>query len=507
MKGSLESGLPVAYSGFCVGGIDWPRPELAGVSDAEQRRRILREIASDEARMTSSLGGNLLRLFYSVSALLATTDENLANVFPATLDLHPRGVATSPIEERLDLLDRAAASLNLLFGDIQEARPEGLSFDFAALDTYLAGVEDFNNEVGDDEQGVRALLTLVSLPPRFIVEAPSACSLQSHGREYTYDTLWNRYLRVHELLHRALVDRYVATPLQRGDMPVVCAFEVGNEPDYCWIPAEMKIEWGSEAGESPLWKYVTELHLSQVPERGGSPPPMETTPTGYQARDVVWLETQPRTSIVEFDWGSKFDWYVKSFADLQERTAESLADEAKKHSVDVEIVSGSVTHNNIDYLLRMAQANPRTFSAITKLGLHPYHWVENDVWDDHFIDTDATNDWQSSSPRDYARSHFKRFDFLEELAARARGDQSRFSGRITARGIHEAAQTLVGKALWITEFGVGTKTLGTFNSEVAESWSSPFAKPVSLALTWMTTTGATLPCYTETADPAWDHQR
>jgi hypothetical protein len=409
--------------------------------------------------MTSELGGNLIRLFYSVGALVAGADAGVAAVFPGTL-AWPEGARGLPLEERLFGLDRSAIALEqVLAGGAH-------SFDFALVDAYTAGVEAFNREAGGNDHGVRVLLTIVSQPPRWIVESPSRAALAANGRAYTYYSLWSLYLRVHDLLHRALAQRYVTEPAGRGETPVVCAFELGNEPDYCWIPAEMKIELGIDTPESALWKYVTELHLVQIPEREGPPPAADATPTGFQAQALELVESSDKTTaITEFDWGVKFDWYVKCFAELHQCIGESLVP-AREHYPPLDIVSGAVTHSNIDYLLRMARASPTAFEAVSAVGIHPYHWVHHDVWNSAFVNAQSMQGWQSSSPREYADSYFKRFDFLQEIAACTRAE----SDDVSQMGPPppELVRAFKGKKLWLTEFGIGTKALGAFNASVAE---------------------------------------
>jgi hypothetical protein len=467
------------HSGFCVGGVHWPRPELLGVPDAERRQRV-REIAAREARLTHELGGDLLRLFFSVesSMQMAPADAGIVLGVAAHGD---KGVYAQPLEVRAASLDRADVLLDHLLAAIAEGPQADCALDLSWLDDYIAGVEAFNRDAGGTKAGVRVLLTLVSPAPRWIVEAPGDATLQALGRDYTFASLWDRYLRVHSDLHRLLVRRYVAERTSSGEPATVCAFELGNEPDYIWVPEETKIETVADGRVYPLAKYVTELQLAQVPEHEEQAPAFEATAWGFQAQDGPWRDTRPHatTPVCDFDWGVKFDWYVRCFTDLHVQLADAIAQEAAAHDVEVTIVSASVTHNNIDYLVRMQRANPRAFALTTKIGIHPYHWVHNDVWDDRFVDPGSpTSGWEPASPRSYASDYFKRFDFLEQLAACVRGDpRPRALRRLAGRGtdphqpgpaMRELAAALAGKKLWITEFGIGTKTLGAFNEPVAE---------------------------------------
>ena len=126
--------------------------------------------------------------------------------------------------------------------------------------------------------------------------------------------------------------------------------------------------------------------------------------------------------------------------------------------MDVTTVSGSVTHNNIDYLLRMHRADNGAFANIDKIGLHPYHWVNNDVLDRAFVGTSGIAGWPAANPREFAARYFKRFDFLSAFRDRT-GDPQLDADIAAAFG---------GRKLWITEFGIGSKVLGTFNSPIAD---------------------------------------
>ena len=155
-----------------------------------------------------------------------------------------------------------------------------------ALDVVVEGVELANEDLAPDGD-VRLLLSFLAPVPRWIVEAPSAATLAAHGRSYSFESLWERHLRVTEEVHRMLVRRYAGRP--------VAAYEVGNEPDYIWVPEDMKIEGSSSAELYPLSKYVTELQLSQVPEREETAPAIQAAPWGYSPRTRSgWKQSRGR---------------------------------------------------------------------------------------------------------------------------------------------------------------------------------------------------------------------
>jgi hypothetical protein len=356
------------------------------------------------------------------------------------------------IEERVARLDRAHVVLDQLLDAVGE-RPSGpIRLNFDVMDTVLGGLEETN--AGSDQQ-VGLLLTMLSNPPRWIIEAPSDATLAKRGRPYDFASLWDRFVRFHAKLYRLLVLRYAVHRPLIG----LCALEVVNEPDYGWIPEEVKIEGVSVDLLNPLGKYVTELHLSQVPSGSTSGRAFERAPWGFQEQDAGWRsEPGPPSPVLTFDWGPKFDWYVKCFTELQAEVAKAIKDEGRAHGVEVTTVSGSVTHNNIDYLLRMHRANPRAFADIDKIGLHPYHWVNHDVWDRQFVSDEPIEGWAGANPRDFARMYLKRFDFLRTFRESS-GDHN----------LDAEIKTVFGdRKLWITEFGIGSKVLGAFNAPIAE---------------------------------------
>ena len=409
------------------------------------------------------MGGNLIRLFWSLDGVFEGDHVVAAAAVNSTLnaELLNTSVFMRSLEERIEQLDRADRALDQLLAAANGDEGGPFRLQFAELDAVLDGIEEVNGEGAD---GIQVLLASVSSPPRFIVEAPSDGSLAAAGRSYTFATLWERYLRLNGAVYRRLVGRYAA------DRPGIglCALEIGNEPDYNWVPEEVKIEFGGNEFVNPLGKYVTELYLSQVPVADRSIVPFEKSQWGFfQSQDGPWLGERPerRTSVLEFDWGNKFDWYVKCCAELTAHVAWAIKDEAATRGVQVATVSGSVTHNNIDYLLRMHRADRNVFRSIDKIGLHPYHWVGNEVWDSEFVSDQAVRGWPKADPRAFATNHLKRFDFLRAFAGRS-GDR---------RLDRELRRAFGGRKLWITEFGIATKVLGSFNAAVADA--TKFIRP------------------------------
>lgn len=448
------------FAGFSVGGVDWPKPELLDVTDPLLRRQIQRQVAFEEAKITHHLGGNLVRIFFEAATILGESPDSPIR---STLGAHiwQRGetpVYLHPLEERLVRLDACHRLMEqILAGLVEEKNFHGAPLNFDAIDDYVAGVEQHNALTADPKRHVRLLLTHVVFPPRWLLEAPTAATLQAHGRAYTFTSLWQRYIWIHIQVLRAMVRRYVT---QRGAyttavLPAVMAVETCNEPDYEWIPDEMRIERSAYPQANPLGKYVTELHLPQIPQTDRGLHAFESAPWGYRVHEGEWYQpSSPVTPVLDFHWGSKFDWYVKCYTEFQEHTAFALRDEAYQGRSPLIVVSGGVTHNNIDYLIRMARLNPQAFTYVDRIGIHPYHWPLHDIWHDHFVDSTEKSAWRQASPHEFARAYFKRFDFLEEVAKLTTGPAS--------------APGLFGKQIWITEFGIPTKKLGLHNTPVKE---------------------------------------
>ena len=236
----------------------------------------------------------------------------------------------------------------------------------------------------------------------------------------------------------------------------VAAIEMINEPDYVWLPDELKIEKALNPDAYPCDKYITQLHLSQIPEN-------DLPSKGCIRKDGFYREQALPVPVVEtplkdFRWGSKFDVYVKFFAQLHEHVSFAAKDEISRGRADMVVVSSAVTHVNIDWFMRMFRANPETFRYVDKIAIHPYHWPRHDIHDMTFVDAQSRRNWLTLYPRAFAREYFKRFDFIRELAA------------LVAEPDWEKSYGLSGKALWVTEFGVPTKKLGKANASIPKHW-------------------------------------
>ncbi|HZF77467.1 MAG TPA: class I SAM-dependent methyltransferase [Acetobacteraceae bacterium] len=449
------------FSGFSIGSIDWFWPELTDAPDQAARADRIEHNGFEDARLTHAMGGNLLRVFFHLGHVLQPLSA-------AKLDLSGLGVSytrpwyTRTEEEKLAACDELAAFLPALRASVLRLPANGDGLNLWDLDAYLRGVRRYWITSGEALPPVRVLLTHVSLPPVPILEAPRDGILAATGRRYRFADLWNSYCEIQFRCARMVTHRYVVAP---GGTRVVAAIEINNEPDYEWLPDELRIEKSGRPEAHAVRKYITELHNPQIPDAADPAPAGEPTPWGgFREQQGPWVETAPRPTkgVLDFDWGAKFDWYVARYAEWAEHFSYAVFHEARSHGASTAVISAGVTHNNIDYLIRMYRANPRCFEYCTGIGLHPYHWPGHDIYDTRFRRGHDGVAWRQAGPRTFAHDHFKCFDFFTEVH------------RLTqARG--EASFGMEGKEIWLTEFGIPSKLLGTYNEHAAAF--VPFIRP------------------------------
>ena len=431
-----------------------------------------------DARAAYSHGGRILRVFYTprmfseaYESILASTrikkssnSEDIQRLKQAVPD-PTIPVYMDSMENRLAILDHIDKQLDLALKNITLLQgPDGAPLDTTILDRYVIGVAKFNDTLPVGASPIRVLLSPVMTAPQDILEAPSTALLGFFKRPYTFATLWDKYVRANIALTRLVIGRYATTKTNWDGQPrepVVTAIELINEPDYNFIPDENRIEEAIRPEGKPIDKYVTELHLSQIPRTADSGRSYETTPWGFQEQQSEWaIRTGKEVSVTEYDWGSKFDWYVKGIADLMRHMAFAAKQEANSSGSELVVISGGVTHVNIDFLIRMYRQNSEVFRWVDAIGIHPYHWPNHDIWDKHFVRGVDKSGWKQSNPNEFAASFLKHFDFLEELAKLTRlepTDPNNYG--------------MSGKRIWVTEFGIGTKKLGVANRPLA-----PFIK-------------------------------
>lgn len=477
-KGKAGRGGTPLHVGFAVAGAGWRHPELVDIKDFKQSLKIIGEVGYTDAELTHRAGGNLIRTPVTI------WEMHPHKLRSAIVDLQ-RPVYQQTIEERIRRLDRIDELLTSATVALDEEKTiDGQYLSWWKLDAFIAGVERFNLSLANPSEAVRVLLVLVEWPPRSIIEAPSDATLKRFGRNYTYADLWHRYVLFEIDMVRKLVRRYLSTPWPgrpggEKPTPALAAVEIINEPDYHWIPDEVRVELSLNPDAYPMGKYITELYTSQIPAGGQSHEPFEKTPWGYKGQDMEWedLHLKPMP-IVEAQWGRKFDKYVRCLAQLHRHLSFAVADESASLGARVAVVSGSVTHNNIDYLMRMYRADSETFRYVDKIGIHPYHWPAHDIWRDDFVSTSKKHDWRTANPRDFAFSYFKRFDFLEEISSLSKlADEAKSFG-------------LAGKPLWVTEFGIPTKKLGEANQGLENyhlflyERGQPVPEAISKSIVW-----------------------
>ena len=222
----------------------------------------------------------------------------------------------------------------------------------------------------------------------------------------------------------------------------------------------------SDADALPALKYVTELQLSQVPERE------ERRPRSRRPRGAMRPRTPSGSSrsrgrprrVTRFDWGASSTGTCAASPSSRSASPTAIRDEARRQRRALEIVSGSVTHNNLDYLVRMHRANPRAFDSIT--GSASTRTTGSATTSGTpFVGGRADLRLDTASPREYAGSLLQALRLPRgagPLRARAGG------GACASGDLRGFARALAGKKVWITEFGIGTKVLGAFNAPIAE---------------------------------------
>lgn len=433
--------------GFSVAGPDWRQPETAGLASPQRVFDATRQIGRDDAALTLRAGGRMLRVPFSPSTVLGAAYQRLF----VQRDLPSR----LTVDERLAALDALAAGLRRAVETLPAGQTiTGEPLAWGLWDAYVGGVEDFNRSLDDTRSRMEVLIVIAEPAPAMILESLSDSTLQAQRRAYTFETLWQDYTLVQLGLARQLVRRFVT---QSGTLrgveghQAVTAIEILNEPDVFWLPAELRAVDAQAFPIHPAGQYVTAPNNPQIPISEEFNRSIELVPWGVRDQDIQLDDVETPVPVLTFRWGRKFDRYVVQAAKLIKQLSFAVRDEAGRAGAPLAIVSGSVTHVNIDYLVRLYRADPEVFRYVDKVGIHPYHWPEHDIWRTDFISRTPTEHWPHADPRHYAWLLYKRFDFIEEL---------RHITRIPDPG---SSFGLFGKAIWVTEFGVPTKKIGRAN--------------------------------------------
>lgn len=461
--------------GFNAGGVSWFARELR-LEGVTERRAVLDRIedrGDADARSAIELGGRCLRVFVN-SQELTGAPEFLRLPF---LRMGDQPLLSYTLADKLERLDRINDLLDRLLADLDQGsdpaidphatqpdpaagtatKPSGVraphgepGLDFGELESYLTGIARRNRAEGG-ARPVQVLLSFVEIPPRWILDAPKESTCRDSRRNYCFESLWHKWIQVHIRIARRTVRRCIEIANNAGQ-DLLAGVGIVNEPDYEWLPDEYRIEKALAPIVNPLHKYVTELHLNQIPGRLTSRA-IETAPwASYRMQDGEWpAEPVPSVPLLEFPWGPKLDWYVKAFADFHTHLSFAVRDELHRAGSPARVVSCSVTHNNVLYFAQMYGANPEVFTYVDAIGVHPYHFPGHDILDDRFRNPEPWPDWRQATPRAYARDCFKRFDFIEEIA------------RLTRAADPAGSFGLAGKAIWVTEFGIPTKSPGETN--------------------------------------------
>lgn len=437
------------YVGFSVFGADWaPVQEF---SNEAERLAHLEEQGYQVAKHTSQLYGNLIRTPLSVWMIL---EHN-----PFT----QRELLEHPVYELEDTVINTALNSLQVFLDENAATIErgrdaaGTPLHWGFLDAFLTGIHRYNTEVGVSStnlyQPVYVDLLIADKPPTLIIEAPTDESATAFGGQTAEKRLWASYKHFQEQFIRQLIRRYGEGYAREGvpaPIPVAVAIEMLNEPDYVWLPDEVQFERALKPDAYPCDKYVTQLHLPQIPQHD-LPGKGCRRHLGYYREQRLGLP-QLQVPLQDFHWGRKFDKYVELFAEFHDYAASVAQDEIKRGGARMVVASSAVTHVNLDWFMRMFRANVNAFRAVDAVAIHPYHWPEHDIHDLHFVGPQPQADWRMVNPREFASHYFKRFDFVQALAQLVnQPDEARSYG-------------LAGKPIWVTEFGLQTKKLGKFNA-------------------------------------------
>lgn len=435
------------YVGFAIFGPDWVTDQPS-LNEAELLAH-LEEQGYLVAKHTSLMYGNMVRIPISVWSVLGRSPI-YALVKKPIYELEDAALCDA-LKKGEEELQEALALLN--------ASRSQIPLRLRLWDALLTGIVRYNRELGaTDAQNHHPIfvdLLLTDRPPEIIIESPVSQLLQQRGCNVSSTHLWQLYKQVQIDFVRELVRRYGMGYRREESMvqiPVAAAIEMMNEPDYVWLPDEAQLEQAKNPQLYPCDKYITQLHLTQIPEN-------DLPGKGCGMRSGYYSEQEldvPRvtTPLKDFRWGLKFDKYVASFAELHEVMTAAVQDEIRRGGTQMRVVSAAVTHVNIDWFARMFRANTNTFLAVDAVGIHPYHWPDHNVHDMKFVGGLPPGDGMSVNPRTYARRYFKQFAFLERLAD------------LTKKRDVSGTYGLAGKPLWITEFGLPTKKVSKYNADL-----------------------------------------
>jgi len=426
------------HAGLCAGGADWPYSELEGLEYPE-KMEFLKSLGYRQAACVAHSGGDYVRTLYMTATILGRWE------FHDKVHLFDK----PPYEFGWQEYESCMREIVVAMEDTLRRIDEGADLDWTRMDAYFAGVKQFNAEMGPDHH-VHALLCLVEVPPRMIVEKPQFLDCPS------FKNIWHLYTQIHIKMMRAVVRRYCVP-----EDSCVQAIEVINEPDYNWIPDECRIEMSLRPHANPMWKYITELHMPQMPQHADHNHAFVTDAAGvhfaYELdHGLIGKRTAKPVPVLDFPWGAKFDRYLACLADLHEHVSFAAKDEAAKARVPLTVVSGAVTNNNLDYLVRMYRANKSVFDHVDAIGLHPYHWPGHSMHDMNFVSSRETAGWTKVDPQSFCNRYYKRYDFLKEIAA------------LTKMKDRKKSFGMAGKKLWLTEFGIPTKKCAHANAHLAD---------------------------------------
>ena len=298
------------YTGFSVLGPYWPVKEV--FADEAERLAYLEQQGYLVARHTSQLYGNMVRVPISVWRVLGhglprlpLDDKNVRR----PLYQVESAVVQATIAQISTFLQ---ASLTRM---AQDQNASGQPLRWQRFDAFLSGIHKYNIELAaslsSPYSAVSVTLLLTAFPPAPILEAPHEKLRGEDSTATVRGAAWGQYQELYIRFVRKLVQRYGRGYMQDGVpavWPVAVAIELFNEPDYVWLPDELKIEKALNPDAYPCDKYITQLHLSQVPEN--DLPGKGCIQNGGYYREQPLPVPALETPLKEFRWGSKFDLYI-----------------------------------------------------------------------------------------------------------------------------------------------------------------------------------------------------
>ena len=127
------------FAGFSIGGIDWLWPDLADAQDQEAKVERIAKIGFEDTRLTHSMGGNIIRIFFNLGHILSPFSAvplDMSGLSPR----FERPWYLLPEEEKLAVCDDVMAFLASAQAALRVVPPDGDGLQLWDLDAYIQGV-------------------------------------------------------------------------------------------------------------------------------------------------------------------------------------------------------------------------------------------------------------------------------------------------------------------------------------------------------------------------------